>query len=150
MHTCTVLQHVCDRAGFNTFQKYVTSGTQRIQQSFVTIFVALLSSNNHAKRILQETSLIQKLLHNLEAASFILRGKIYLLLAEMCVRSHDVLMQCCELRLITHLERDGRKLLIGGKDNKEMLEYVHYCLAIVVNNIINSLPPILDSKYFIF
>lgn len=145
MHLSTVLQHVSDRAGFNTFQQCVVSGPQKCQQSFVTIFVCLLSSNNHAKRILQETSLIKKLMNNLESAPFILRGKVYLLVAEMCKRSHNTLLQCCELRLIAHLEKDGRRLLVGGKENKEVLNYLQQCLCVLLKCIVHLLSPIFES-----
>jgi len=140
-----VLQHVSDRAGFNTFQQCVISGPQKCQISFVTIFVCLLTSNNHAKRILQQTSLIKKLMHNVESASFVLRGKMYLLLAEMCARSHDMFLQCCDLRLITCLEKDGRRLLSSAKENKEMLQYLQQCLLFLLRGVVHLLSPIFNG-----
>lgn len=144
MHSSTVVQHVSDRAGLNKFQDGLFSGTSKSQQAFVTIFVALLSSSIHAKRITQDHNLIQQLIHNLESASPVLRGKIYLLLAEMCVRSHDVLLLCCESRLIMFIERDSKK--VGGKEHSDLLVYVHKCLAMIVRTIVDIQPQIIEGR----
>lgn len=143
MHSSTVVQHVSDRAGLNKFQDGLFSGTSKSQQAFVTIFVALLSSSIHAKRITQDHNLIQQLIHNLESASPVLRGKIYLLLAEMCVRSHDVLLLCCESRLIMFIERDSKK--VAGKEHSDLLVYVHKCLAMIVRTIVDIQPQIIEG-----
>ena len=145
MHSPIIIQHVSDRAGFNNFQVGTHSGTQRTQQSFVTMFVSLLSSPTHAKRILQDQALLPKLILNLDSPSLVLKGKMYLLLAEMCVRSHTVLLACCEQRLIMHIEKDSRRVMTG-KDHKESLEYLHQCLTVVVNNVVKTIPRILEGK----
>lgn len=144
MHSPVIIQHVSDRAGFNSFKVGAYTGKQRTQQSFVTMFVNLLSSPTHAKRILQDEQLITKLVQNLESPSFILKGKLYLLISEMCVRSHAALLLCCELRMITFIERDSRKVL-SGREQTESLEYVHQCLTVVVNNVVKTLPRILEG-----
>ena len=149
MHSPNVLQFVSDRAGFDKFQNGLFSGTLKTQQAFVTIFVTLLSNPVHAKRILLDQNLLKKLIRNLESSSLILRGKIYLLIAEVSIRSHDALLTCCELRMITHIERDSKKVFMGGKDNKELLEYVHQCLTVVVNNVVGVFPPIFDGMCFL-
>lgn len=146
LHAPLVVQHVSDRAGFDNFQVGAHTGKQRIQQAFVTIFVSILASPTHGKRIVQDVNLLGKLVQNLESPSLVLKGKLYLLLAEMCVRSHTVLLSCCEMRLITFIERDSRKVL-SGREQKENLEYVHQCLTIIVNNIVKTLPRILEGMF---
>ena len=76
MHLPSVLQHVSERAGFEKFQTGLFTGPQKSQQAFVTIFMTLLSNPIQAKRIIQDRNLLQKLIHNIESSSFILRGKI--------------------------------------------------------------------------
>ena len=116
------------------------------QQAFTTICVGLLSNANHAKRILQDHQLIQKIVHNLETPSLVLRGKTYLLIAEMASRSHEALLVGCQARLITYIERDSRKLAGNSKGDKESLKYIHQCLTVVVNSLVAIIPVIVDGE----
>ena len=158
MHSPLVIQHVSDRAGFDNFKTGITNGTTRTQQAFVTMFVCLLSSPNHCKRILSDTGLLSKLVQLLDHHSLVLKGKIYLLLAEMCARSHAVLLACCEQRMVMYMERDSKRVkqhVIGGgggfKDNSvEGLDYLHSCLVVIVSNILKTVPQIQQGSSLSF
>ena len=149
MHSPMVTQHVCDRASFSTFQQGLFSGVQKTQQSFYTIFVLMLANPNHAKQMMQDQTFNKKVVHSLESSSTILRGKVYLLLAEMCGRSTEVILWCCENRLLTFIEKDTRKILNAAKDHKDhkdQVEYIQECLVVVASNIVSSVPKILEGK----
>ena len=51
-------------------------GSQRIQQAFVTVTVALLGNPVQSKRIVNNQATLAKFIHLLESPSFILRGKV--------------------------------------------------------------------------
>lgn len=171
MHSPVVVQHVSDRAGFDNFKTGVVAvhtGSSRTQQAFVTMLVCLLASPNHCKRILGDSDLLAKLVQSLDQNhhhfhSVVLKGKVYLLLAEMCARSHSVLLACCEQRLVMYMERDSKRVkqhaLSGGvttgvKDNQagagtEGLEYLHQCLVMIVTNILKTVPQIQQGLFLL-
>ena len=163
MHSPVVVQHVSDRAGFDNFKTGVVAvhtGSSRTQQAFVTMLVCLLASPNHCKRILGDSDLLAKLVQSLDQNhhhfhSVVLKGKVYLLLAEMCARSHSVLLACCEQRLVMYIERDSKRVkqhalggnaTVGVKEGAgvgaEGLEYLHQCLVVIVMNILITVPKI--------
>jgi len=146
MHSSTVIQHVCNRAGFTHFQKALLTGTQKTQQSFYTMFVMLMSNPSHSKLMLQDKKFIQKICQDLDSSNYILRGKIYLLIADMCMRSTTVLLWVCQNRLLSITEKDARRFInVDKKENKEEIQYCQQCLMLMVNNIVNAIPMILTD-----
>lgn len=146
MHSSTVIQHVCNRAGFTHFQKALLTGTQKTQQSFYTMFVMLMSNPAHSKLMLQDKKFIQKICQDLDSSNYILRGKIYLLIADMCMRSTTVLLWVCQNRLLSVTEKDARRFInVDKKENKEEMQYCQQCLMLMVNNIVNAIPMILTG-----
>ena len=144
MHSPTIIQHVSDRAGFNIFQEALFTGALQSQLSFITLFVTLLSSSIHCKRIMQEEGFLRRLVQSLDSPSYILHGKVYLLLSEMIVRSHEVLLNSCELKLIGYLEKNSRKVMTN--ENSEHSEYAHKCLGVLANIVITILPTIFEGR----
>ncbi|XP_002163720.3 serine/threonine-protein kinase ULK4 isoform X1 [Hydra vulgaris] len=143
MHSPTIMQHVSDRAGFNVFQEALFTGVLQSQISFVTIFVTLLSSSIHFKRIMQEDGFLRRIIQNLDSPSFILQAKIYILLCEMISRSHETLLNSCELKLIGHLEKNARKA--ATSEHNETSEYAHKCLGVLANTIVTILPSVFEG-----
>ena len=146
IHSPLIFQHVVDRAGFEIVSKSLYTGTHRIQQSLLTMFISLLSSPTHSKKITQNAAFIQKVIHLLESPALVLRGKAYLFVADIVVRSSEALLHCCQSRLVTYIERDNRKLSAHPKAEAQALSYVTHCLSLAIYNILKVVPSITEGK----
>ena len=150
MHTNSIFQQVVERVGIEEVLKTFFAGSNRIQQSLLTVLITLLSNPTHHKRIKQDSNTISKMIRVLETPSLVLRGKAYLFVAELCGKSHSVLLDCCQAKLVTYIERDSRKALSSSntKADTQAFLYLKQCLELAVSVILRQVPTIMNGKLY--
>eukprot|EP00794_Sanderia_malayensis_P019293 gene19293-21217_t len=143
MHSNAIILQVMERIGVDALFKAIFAGTNSIQQSLLTVLIALLSNPTYFKRISQDTNAVQKTVRFLESSSFILRAKVYLFAAEISVKSYDALLECLKAKIVTFVERDNRKSSSAhARNDAQAFAYVKKCLDLAVCSIMKQVPTI--------
>lgn len=151
MHCNSMFQQVVERVGIEDVLKSLFAGSNRVQQSLLTVLITLLPNPVHNKRILQDSNIVIKMVKILETPSCVLRGKVYLFIEEICGKSHNALLDCCQAKLVTYVERDSRKALSSSstKSDTHSFLYLKQCLELAVSVILMQVPLIINGKFMI-
>ena len=144
-HSPTVFQHVIEKAGFKAVSSALSSSVSKIQQSLVTMFVMLLSTRPHMRRLVQERDLITKGLHLFESQSMVIRGKAFLLVLTMVQSSPEALLLSCQSRLVMYIERQMKRGTPIKGENLENRDYLMQCQSLCVSAVVDAVPGILSD-----
>ena len=152
MHSSTISQHVVERVGMDEVIKTLFAGSNRVQQSMLTMIITVLSNATHFKRISQDANVIYGVVRILESPSLVLRGKVYLFVAEITSKSLGALLECCHAKIVTYIERDSRKTASNSntKADAQAVWYLKQCLELVVTTMLKQVPTIISGEIFIF
>ncbi|XP_059801701.1 serine/threonine-protein kinase ULK4 isoform X3 [Hypanus sabinus] len=140
-HSASAFQSVIDKVGLTAVLNSLQAGVSRIQQYILTMFIAMLSSGVHLQRLVQEKDFVTKVVRLLESPLTVIRAKSFLVLLEVLRNNKEMLLFCCQTRLVMYIERDNRK----GKEQQTSTEYLSRCLDLLICHIIHELPGIIGD-----
>ncbi|XP_072929063.1 serine/threonine-protein kinase ULK4 isoform X2 [Hemitrygon akajei] len=140
-HSASAFQSVIDKVGLTAVLNSLQAGVSRIQQYILTMFIAMLSSGVHLQRLVQEKDFVTKVVRLLESPLTVIRAKSFLVLLEVLRNNKEMLLFCCQTRLVMYIERDSRK----GKEQPTSTEYLSRCLDLLICHIIHELPGIIGD-----
>lgn len=151
----SVLESVIEKTSGYTgfFSLLTTSGSQRVQQSLITMVVEVVMSGQHRQKILQLKELLAAAVRLLESTSAVVRGKAYLLICQMVAASQEHLLTACQQRLIAFIERDSKRhhATDGGNSDKlteqaqqqHQTTYLTSCVQLLMTAIVDTVPSVL-------
>ncbi|XP_041708018.1 serine/threonine-protein kinase ULK4 isoform X2 [Coregonus clupeaformis] len=144
--SASAFQSVIDKVGLPAILASLVSGISRVQQHILTMFAAMLASGAHAQlhRLVQERDFVVKIMRSLESPSSVIRAKAFLVLLQVLCSNRDMLLLCCNSRMVMYIERDIRKAT-PGKELQSSNEYLSKCLDLLIRHVVLELPAILDD-----
>ncbi|KAB5586804.1 hypothetical protein PHYPO_G00005730 [Pangasianodon hypophthalmus] len=143
-HSAAAFQSVIDKVGLPSILSCLVSGISRVQQHMLTMFAAMLASGAHLHRLIQDRDFVVKIIRSLESPSSVIRAKGFLVLLQVLMNNREMLLLCCNSRLVMYIERDTRKAT-PGKEQQSGNEYLSKCLALFIRHTVRELPAILDD-----
>ncbi|KAJ8354205.1 hypothetical protein SKAU_G00217720 [Synaphobranchus kaupii] len=143
-HSASAFQSVIDKVGLPAILSSLGSGIGRVQQHMLTMFAAMLSSGAHLQRLVQEKDFVTRMIRSLESPSCMIRGKAFLVLVQVMMNNREMLLLCCNSRLVMYIERDVRKAT-PGREQQSGNEYLSKCLDVLIRHIVQELPGILGD-----
>ncbi|KAM9488268.1 serine/threonine-protein kinase ULK4 [Clarias gariepinus] len=143
-HSTTAFQSVIDKVGLPSILSCFVSGISRVQQHMLTMFAAMLASGAHLHRLIQDKDFVVKIIRSLESPSSVIRAKAFLVLLQVLMNNREMLLLCCNSRLVMYIERDTRKAT-PGKEQQSGNEYLSKCLSLFIHHTVRELPAILDD-----
>ncbi|XP_067910530.1 serine/threonine-protein kinase ULK4 isoform X2 [Heterodontus francisci] len=143
-HSASAFQSVIDKVGLTAVLNSLVAGISRIQQYMLTMFIAMLSSGVHLQRLVQDKDFVTKVVRLLESPSTVIRAKAFLVLLEVLRNNKEMLLLCCQTRLVMYIERDSRKAT-QGKEQQNSNEYLTKCLDLLICHIVQELPGIIGG-----
>ncbi|XP_059508122.1 serine/threonine-protein kinase ULK4 isoform X2 [Stegostoma tigrinum] len=143
-HSTSAFQTVIDKVGLTAVLNSLVAGISRVQQYMLTMFIAMLSSGVHLQRLVQEKEFVTKVARLLESPSTVIRAKAFLVLLEVLRNNKEMLLLCCQTRLVMYIERDSRKAT-QGKEQQNSNEYLSKCLDLLICHIVQELPGIIGG-----
>uniref|UniRef100_A0A673MU96 Serine/threonine-protein kinase ULK4-like n=1 Tax=Sinocyclocheilus rhinocerous TaxID=307959 RepID=A0A673MU96_9TELE len=87
---------------------------------------------------------VMKIIRSLESPSSVIRAKAFLVLLQVLMNNREMLLLCCNSRLVMYIERDVRKAT-PGKEQQSGNEYLSKCLTLFIRHTVHELPAILDD-----
>ncbi|XP_066540147.1 serine/threonine-protein kinase ULK4 [Hoplias malabaricus] len=143
-HSAGAFQSVIDKVGLPSILSCLVSGISRVQQHMLTMFAAMLASGAHLNRLINDKDFVVKIIRSLESPSSVIRAKAFLVLLQVLMNNREMLLLCCNSRLVMYIERDIRKAT-PGKEQQSGNEYLSKCLALFIRHTVRELPAILDD-----
>ncbi|XP_064201657.1 serine/threonine-protein kinase ULK4 isoform X1 [Anguilla rostrata] len=143
-HSASAFQSVMDKVGLPAVLSSLVSGIGRVQQLMLTMFAAMLSSGAHLQRLVQDKDFVTRMIRSLESPSCMIRGKAFLVLVQVLMNNREMLLLCCNSRLVMYIERDVRKAT-PGREQQSSNEYLSKCLDVLIRHIVQELPGILGD-----
>ncbi|XP_064410175.1 serine/threonine-protein kinase ULK4 [Latimeria chalumnae] len=143
-HSASAFQSVIDKVGLTAVLGSLVSGISRVQQYILTMFTAMLSSGAHLQRLVQEKDFVTKVVRLLESPSNVVRAKSFLVLLQVLMNNQEMILLCCQSRLVMYIERDSRKTT-PGKELQTSNEYLSKCLDLLICHIVQELPRVLGD-----
>ncbi|XP_072572821.1 serine/threonine-protein kinase ULK4 isoform X2 [Paramormyrops kingsleyae] len=143
-HSPAVFQSVIDKAGLPTVLDGLACSISRVQQHLLTLFAALLSSGVNVQRLVQERELVLRVSRCLESPFPAVRAKAFLVLLQVLLHNREMLLLCCNSRLVMYIERDVRKA-VPGREQPSANQHLSRCLQLLIRHIVRELPAVLDD-----
>ncbi|XP_075442815.1 serine/threonine-protein kinase ULK4 isoform X6 [Ascaphus truei] len=143
-HSPSAFQSVIEKVGLVSVINTLVAGIAKVQQYMLTMFAAMLSSGIHLQRLTQEKDFVSKIVRLLESPSTAIRAKAFLVLLQVLITNKEMLLLCCQTRLVMYIERDSRKAT-PGKEQQSVNEYLSVCLDLLIHHIVRALPGILGD-----
>ncbi|XP_063778472.1 serine/threonine-protein kinase ULK4 isoform X2 [Pseudophryne corroboree] len=143
-HAPTAFQSVIEKVGLMSVINILVTGIAKVQQYMLTMFATMLSSGIHLQRLTQEKDFVTKIVRLLESPSTVLRAKAFLVILQVLINNKEMLLLCCQSRLVMYIERDSRKTT-PGKEQQSVNEYLSVCLDLLIHHIVQELPGILGD-----
>nr|XP_033786342.1 serine/threonine-protein kinase ULK4 isoform X2 [Geotrypetes seraphini] len=143
-HSPSAFQSVIEKVGLTAVINSLTAGICKVQQYIVTMFNVMLSSGIHLQRLAQEKDFLTRIIRLLESPSAFIRAKAFLVLLQILINNKEMLLLCCQTRLVMYIERDSRKA-VPGKEQQTGNEYLSKCLDLLIYHTVQELPGILGD-----
>ncbi|KAM4705110.1 serine/threonine-protein kinase ULK4 [Rhinophrynus dorsalis] len=143
-HSPAAFQSIIEKVGLVSVINSLVTGIAKVQQYMLTMFATMLSSGIHLQRLSQEKDFVIKIVRLLESPSTAIRAKAFLVLLQVLINSKDMLLLCCQTRLVMYIERDSRKTT-PGKEQQSISEYLSVCLDLLIHHIVRELPGVLGE-----
>ncbi|XP_066440771.1 serine/threonine-protein kinase ULK4 [Eleutherodactylus coqui] len=143
-HAPSAFQSVIEKVGLVSVISTLVTGIAKVQQYMLTMFATMLSAGIHLQRLTQEKDFVTKIVRLLESPSTAIRAKAFLVILQVLINNKEMLLLCCQSRLVMYIERDSRKTT-PGKEQQSVNEYLSVSLDLLIHHIIHELPGILDG-----
>ncbi|XP_013396898.1 serine/threonine-protein kinase ULK4 [Lingula anatina] len=141
-HSVSVFQCVIEKVGLPSVLDTLGASVSRVQQAMVTLFACLISSASHLQRLMQDKDFVQRIMKLLEHPSAVIRAKAFLVILEVIQHNQEMVLGCCQMRLVMYIERDFKKQTSAAGDYQEQLEYLGRCLDLIIQYIVETIPKI--------
>nr|XP_043890696.1 serine/threonine-protein kinase ULK4 isoform X5 [Solea senegalensis] len=136
---------VIDTCGPAAILEGVGGAGARVQQHLLTaIATALVTSRIQTHHFTQTKDLVLKVLHCLESPSKVTRAKAILLLLLLIQDNSQILLYCCQHRIVMYLERDLCRAT-PLKANPSQSGYLSQCLDLLIGHLCSTAPLILGD-----
>ncbi|XP_053570318.1 serine/threonine-protein kinase ULK4 [Bombina bombina] len=143
-HSPSVIHSVLEKVGFTSVINSLVTGITKVQQYMLTILSSMLLSGIRVERLTQQKEFVTRIIHLLESPSTIIRAKAFLVLLQVLINNKDMLLLCCQTRLVMYIERDSRKNATG-KEQQSVNKYLSACLELLIHHIVHELPGIFED-----
>ncbi|XP_048880834.1 serine/threonine-protein kinase ULK4 isoform X2 [Brienomyrus brachyistius] len=143
-HSPAVFQSVIDKVGLPAVLDGLSCSISRIQQHLLTLFAAILSSGVNVQRLVQERELVLRVSRCLESPFPAVRAKAFLVLLQVLLHNREMLLLCCNSRLVMYIERDVRKA-VPEREQPSANQHLSRCLQLLIRHIVRELPAVLDD-----
>ncbi|XP_072009526.1 serine/threonine-protein kinase ULK4 isoform X2 [Engystomops pustulosus] len=143
-HAPSAFQSVIEKVGLVSVISTLVTGIAKVQQYMLTMFATMLSAGIHLQRLTQEKDFVTKIVRLLESPSTAIRAKAFLVILQVLINNKEMLLLCCQSRLVMYIERDSRKTT-PGKEQQSVNEYLSVCLDLLIHHIVHELPGILGD-----
>ncbi|XP_075683199.1 serine/threonine-protein kinase ULK4 isoform X2 [Rhinoderma darwinii] len=143
-HAPSAFQSVIEKVGLVSVISTLVTGIAKVQQYMLTMFATMLSAGIHLQRLTQEKDFVTKIVRLLESPSTAIRAKAFLVILQVLNNNKEMLLLCCQSRLVMYIERDSRKTT-PGKEQQSVNEYLSVCLDLLIHHIVCELPGILGD-----
>ncbi|CAN2389655.1 regulation of protein kinase C signaling [Pristimantis euphronides] len=143
-HAPSAFQSVIEKVGLVSVISALVKGIAKVQQYMLTMFATMLSAGIHLQRLTQEKDFVTKIVRLLESPSTAIRAKAFLVVLQVLINNKEMLLLCCQSRLVMYIERDSRKTT-PGKEQQSVNEYLSVCLDLLIHHIVQELPGILGD-----
>ncbi|XP_077125183.1 serine/threonine-protein kinase ULK4 [Ranitomeya variabilis] len=143
-HAPSAFQSVIEKVGLVSVISTLVTGIAKVQQYMLTMFATMLSAGIHLQRLTQEKDFVTKITRLLESPSTAIRAKAFLIILQVLISNKEMLLLCCQSRLVMYIERDSRKTT-PGKEQQSANEYLSVCLDLLIHHIVHQLPGILGD-----
>ncbi|XP_030856242.1 serine/threonine-protein kinase ULK4 [Strongylocentrotus purpuratus] len=145
-HSFGIFQSILDKVGLPKVLEGLAVNISRVQQALVTMFGHLLTEGSHVQRTTQDKEFCLHVMKLVESPSVLIRAKALLVVLEIIKVSPEMIMACCQARLITYMERDIRQQMTRGKsEGQAQWKYMDQCLTLLSDHLVNLLPQILGD-----
>ncbi|XP_024917447.1 serine/threonine-protein kinase ULK4 isoform X2 [Cynoglossus semilaevis] len=139
----SVFLAVIDACGPAAVLESLAGAGSRVQQHLLTaLATALVTSQIQTHRITQSRDLVLTVLRCLESASNVTRAKTVLLLLLLIQDNPQILLYCCQHRLVMYLERDLNRAS-PLKANPGQSGHLSQCLDLLIGHLCSTAPLIL-------
>ncbi|XP_025044811.2 serine/threonine-protein kinase ULK4 isoform X3 [Pelodiscus sinensis] len=143
-HSPSAFQSVIEKVGLMAVVNSLATGICKVQQYMLTMFASMLSCGVHLQRLIQEKDFVTTIIRLFESPSTSIRAKAFLVLLQILINNREMLLLCCQARLVMYIERDSRKTT-AGKEQQSSNEYLSKCLDLLIYHIVQELPGILGD-----
>ncbi|XP_056376575.1 serine/threonine-protein kinase ULK4 isoform X4 [Hyla sarda] len=143
-HAPSAFQSVIEKVGLVSVISTLVTGIAKVQQYMLTMFATMLSAGIHLQRLTQEKDFVTRIVRLLESPSTAIRAKAFLVILQVLINNKEMLLLCCQSRLVMYIERDSRKTT-PGKEQQSVNEYLSVCLDLLIHHIVHELPGILGG-----
>ena len=143
-HTVGLFQHVIDKAGLHAVLNCLVSGVTKVQQAIITMLAALVSRGAHTKRLIEDKEFVRKMMQFLDSPSIVIRSKAFVAVAAMSRDHHIALLNCCQYKLVTYIERDTKRQT-PMKTDAALLMYLKDCLMLCVTAVYQCVPKVIHN-----
>ncbi|XP_074642606.1 serine/threonine-protein kinase ULK4-like [Tubulanus polymorphus] len=137
-----VFQSVIDKIGISNVLNAMSAGISRVQQAIITMIGGLIASGAHLQRLMQDKEFVHHVMKLLESQSMIIRAKAFIVILQVLHANQDMLLTCCNARLVMYMERDMRRQTPKSNDNQQSSEYLSNCLELLTDHIISMIPKV--------
>ncbi|GFR84606.1 serine/threonine-protein kinase ULK4 [Elysia marginata] len=142
-----MFQTLLDSGGLSPVMQALVGGVTRVQQAIITMLGVYMLTVGHTNRLFQDKDFRGKVMRCFESPSAVIRAKAFVVIHEMVHNSSDLLLSCCQARLVMYIERDSRRQTPRTPKTKpvEAQEYLGQCLELLISGIVQRVPRVMDE-----
>uniref|UniRef100_A0A2C9L0L6 Protein kinase domain-containing protein n=1 Tax=Biomphalaria glabrata TaxID=6526 RepID=A0A2C9L0L6_BIOGL len=142
-----MFQSILDSGALTPIMQALNCGVSRIQQAIITMIGFYLATIGNSSRFFQDKDFCVKVMRCFESPSSIIRAKAFVVVYELVHTNSELLLSCCQARLVMYIERDSRRQTPRTPKIKpvEDQEYLTQCLELLVSGILQYLPFIMNE-----
>ncbi|GFO05468.1 serine/threonine-protein kinase ulk4 [Plakobranchus ocellatus] len=142
-----MFQTLLDSGGLTPVMQALVGGVSRVQQAVITMLGMFMVTVGHTNRLFQDKDFRSKVMRCFESPSAVIRAKAFIVIYEMVHSSSELLLLCCQARLVMYIERDSRRQTPRSSKAKpvEAQEYLGQCLELLISGIVQKLPGVMDE-----
>jgi serine/threonine-protein kinase ULK4 len=133
-------QHLVDRVGLQQIICLLVSPHSKFQQPVINLFNVLLANNIVVRKLLVDKDFLSHTIQLLEHPLCLLRAKGYLTVALSAEHSSETLLSCCQIRLVSCIDRDVRRQTSQSKSLDDSALYLMHCLDYLIATILKLIP----------
>ncbi|XP_059156600.1 serine/threonine-protein kinase ULK4-like [Physella acuta] len=141
----SLFQYLLDSGGLTPIMQALSSGVSRIQQAVITMIGSFLASVGYSSRLFQDKDFCLKIMRCFESPSAVIRAKGFIVIYQMVHVNSELLLSCCQARLVMYIERDSRRQTPRAPKPVEAQDYLTQCLELLISGIVQRLPLVMDE-----
>uniref|UniRef100_T1J9I6 Protein kinase domain-containing protein n=1 Tax=Strigamia maritima TaxID=126957 RepID=T1J9I6_STRMM len=145
LHSIQIFHILFEKLGLPGVVEILKSGSLKVQQAMLTIIGALLVTGIHASKVAHDKDFLQVVLRLLDSSSTVLCAKVFLVIAELVKLNRDVLVSCCQTRIVMYIERNSRRQTVVDSNARLQWDYMYRCIELLASSLCDLTPAILGD-----